>query len=261
MPFTATAASPERPSCSVLVMSCDAYSDLWRPFFTLFWRYWPDCPWPVYLGTNHRSVADECVFSLCAGDAEWTQRLRFCLDHIDSDFVLLLLDDYFFDGPVDTAIVSENLAALARLGGYQLRLFPLPGPDRKLTRYRGIGIIHPRAAYRVSTQAAFWKRTHLLDILAGSESIWDFEWNATKRSRVHETGYYATYEPVIRYRQVVERGEWFRAAAVYFGKQQIGCDFRARPIISRGRAFKRSVTARLRHLKSRLGALALRFGG
>ena len=38
--------------CSVLVPSCDAYADLWIPFFALFWRYWSDCPFPVYLGTN-----------------------------------------------------------------------------------------------------------------------------------------------------------------------------------------------------------------
>jgi len=42
----------DRANCSILIPSCDKYSDLWRPFFTLFWRHWPDCPFPVYLGSN-----------------------------------------------------------------------------------------------------------------------------------------------------------------------------------------------------------------
>src|SRR5579875_2993140 len=91
------AIAPALPPCAVLVMSCDAYRDLWNPFFTLFRRYWHDCPWPVYLGTNRLQFADEHVTSLAAGDGPWSERLRFCLQQIEADFVLLLLEDYFFD--------------------------------------------------------------------------------------------------------------------------------------------------------------------
>ena len=45
-----------RSDCSILVVSCDRYRDLWTPFFTLFQRYWPDCDMPVYLGTNCAQV-------------------------------------------------------------------------------------------------------------------------------------------------------------------------------------------------------------
>jgi hypothetical protein len=242
-------------------MSCDAYRDLWTPFFNLFWRYWSDCPWPVYLGTEHRPLSDERVTTLTAGDSEWTQRLRFCLNQISSDFVLLLLEDYFLDRSVSTPLLREKLALLARLEGSQLRLFPLPGPDHKLPEHPELGTLDPRAAYRVSTQAAFWKRSHLLDLLVDdNESIWNFEWNATYRSRSTTPTYYASYKPLIHYRQVVERGEWFRSAARYFGQQEIGCDFTARRIVSRRRAFKRAITGTLRNIKQRLSAAYRRFG-
>jgi hypothetical protein len=239
-------------------MSCDAYSDLWLPFFNLFWRYWSDCPWPVYLGTTHRSFAGERVTSLKAGDTEWSQCLRFCLNHIDSDFVLLLLEDYFLVRPVSTAVLSEKLAMLDGFRGAQLRLFPLPGPDRKLATCPGIGEIHSRAAYRVSTQPAFWSRAHLLDLLVDSESAWDFEWNATKRSHNLAAAYYATYKPLIHYRHVIERGEWFRGAARYCKSQDIGCNLAARPIMNWRRAAKRFITTKIRYLKLRLTA-RLRF--
>ena len=240
-------------------MSSDAYSDLWTPFFHLFWHYWPDCPWRVYLGSEQRPFPDRRVTPLTAGHAQWSARLRFCLNQIDSDYVLLLLEDYFLDRAVSTPLLEEKLSLLARLSGGQLRLFPLPGPDHKLAGYPALGTIDPRATYRVSTQAAFWNRTHLSGLLVDSEPIWNFEWNATNRSRSSNWAYYATYKPLLHYRQVIERGEWFRSAARHFGDRAIGCDFTARPVMSRRRALLRALTTKLRYVKLRISA-AVRSG-
>lgn len=248
-----------RPSCVVLVMSCDAYKDLWTPFFTLFWRYWNDCPWPVYLGTNQELFPDERVTTVKTGDHAWSERVRFCLNEIDSDFVLLMLEDYFLDSPVSTSELNRALDALASLGGAQLRLYPLPGPNRKAAANPAFGSIDSRAAYRVSTQAAFWKREHLIDLLAVGESIWDFEWKGTERSRNY-AGYYATYRAILRYEQVIERGEWFRGAARRFGSQNIGCDFTVRPVMTRATALKRGITTAIRYWNLRVMA-RLKFGG
>jgi hypothetical protein len=70
--------------------------------------------------------------------------------------------------------------------------------------------------------------------------------------------YFATFKPLINYRQVVERGEWFRREAHYFGAQDIGCNFTARPVMNRRLALKRSITTALRYFKLRLFA-QLRF--
>ena len=51
----------ESAGLSVLVISCDRYADLWRPFFELFWRHWPDCQGPVYLGSNFTDYSDPRV--------------------------------------------------------------------------------------------------------------------------------------------------------------------------------------------------------
>ena len=34
---------------AILIVSCDKYSDLWDPFFKLFFKFWPDCPFNIYL--------------------------------------------------------------------------------------------------------------------------------------------------------------------------------------------------------------------
>ena len=229
------------PSCAVLVMSCDAYRDLWLPFFTLFWQYWPDCPFSVYLGSNHAPYHDSRVTTLAVGDHEWSRRLRLCLEGIDTQYVLLLLEDYFLNQRISTPAILENLHSLDSLAGTVLRLHPRPAPDVPLSRHAGISRIHRLAPYRISTQPAIWNRTALLTLLADEESIWDFEWQGTLRSQTFPDSFYGTQQTVFPYRHVVERGQWFWNAARHFASRQIGCDFDARATMGPAKAFSKAL--------------------
>src|SRR5438874_1592741 len=52
----------------VLVVSCDRYADLWRPFFELFWRRWPDFAGEIHLGSNYATYDHPRVQALRVGD-------------------------------------------------------------------------------------------------------------------------------------------------------------------------------------------------
>ncbi len=229
-------------------MSCDAYRDLWIPFFTLFWRYWPDCPFPVYLGANCAYFDDPRVKSLTAGNHEWSNRLRSHLGEIETQYVLLLLEDYFFTEPIKTEEITKALCSLDRLNGTVLRLYPVPGPDKPVSGFGGIGQIDPLASYRVSTQASIWNKMNFSELLQDEETIWDFEYRGSRRSRRMLNGFYSSYKTVLPYRQVVERGKWFRSAANYFAEQRIGCDFTARPVMSSAREVKKAIAGRAKSL-------------
>lgn len=222
-------------------MSCDAYRDLWTPFFTLFWRYWPDCPFPVYLGSNHAQFPHPRVTTLNAGTHCWSAELKAHLSQIDAQYVLLLLEDFFFTCTIDTGDIVDLLRTLHGLHGTVLRLYPLPGPDQPLASDESVGQISQFASFRVSTQAAIWKKSGLAELLPDNETPWDFEVEGTIRSQAHPDGFYATYDTVMPYEQVVERGQWFRSSADYFKHQQIGCDFSARPVMSPATALKKAI--------------------
>src|SRR5690348_12286619 len=116
--------------CSVLVISCDRYRDLWAPFFHQFHKYWPDCPFPVYLGANSASYHDPCVHMLQSGaDESWSKNLKFFLSRIPTRYVLVLLEDFFLDGPVSNSSLLGQLQTLELLGGTVLRVAPNPPPD------------------------------------------------------------------------------------------------------------------------------------
>ncbi len=226
--------STSASSCAILISSCDAYADLWRPYFTLFERYWADCPFPVYLVSNERACTNKRVVTLPVGNrGNWSDEIREALQTLATPYVLLTLEDFFLRRPVSTDKVLSCLDFLQQQNGHMLRMIPRPAPDASLARFPWVGQVFPGAPYRVSTQATIWHRQTLLELIREGETIWEFELNGSRRSDSFE-GFYSVWEAVLPYdHHVVERGKWFRNEAQYFGRMDVGCDFSRRPIMTR----------------------------
>ena len=92
---------------AILVMSCDAYSDLWHDFAVLKKKYWADCEYPTYLVTNNTECKEEGIKTICGDDLNWTGRLLFALNEVKSRYVILLLEDYYITNTVDSKTVRD----------------------------------------------------------------------------------------------------------------------------------------------------------
>lgn len=226
--------------CSVLITSCDAYSDLWIPFFTLFWRYWPDCPYPVYLSTDHLEFQDSRVITLTGRPGKlWTIGIVEHLKTLNTRYVLLCLEDFFLRAPVSTADIEECIQTLSRLDGHVVRLVRRPGPDARIPGEKRVGALSPGTPYRVSTQAAIWNRESLISLMLNAESIWDFELRGSERSLSYPTGFYCVWRDVFTYRHhVVERGKWFPWDAYKYRRAGVGCNFERRSIMTKAEAIR-----------------------
>ena len=94
-----------------------------------------------------------------------------------------------------------------------------------------IGKISKDSSYRVSGQASLWKSEVLLNLLDDSESLWEFEINATKRAREIDN-FYSVIKPVLTYKHhVIERGKWFPWSAAKFKRMNIGVDLGSREVM------------------------------
>ena len=220
--------------CTVLILSWDGYADLWPPFFNLFWRYWPNCPYSVLLGSNQQHFAHPKVRMALAPQegSVWTARTRRQLEQVTSRYVICILEDFFMQSAVAQEQVDYCLCALESLQGVMLRLIPNPPPDRPVLGWENIGSCDAGRPYRVSLQGTIWHRERLLSLLCDGESQWQFEEGASRRSG-NSGGYYCVYRPVLTYRHhVVERGKWFRNEAKRFGAMNLGCDFSKRAVMT-----------------------------
>ena len=143
--------------------SCDAYRDVEGPFLTLFRKYWPDCPFELVVNgeTSAESGFDRAVLS--GKGKSWSQMLAEALDQIMTPYVILLMNDYYLESPVDTALMLRRLAEAKEKDALNYRLCPNPPRAVKNT------------AYSVSCKAGIWNRQFLRDLSAKTKSAWEFE--------------------------------------------------------------------------------------
>src|SRR5262249_49133230 len=100
---TMTSTNQGSAEVSAVVASHDGFADIWPGFFDLLFRFWPDLPYPLYLISNHLTFHDSRVNPLRVGDdISWSDTLARGLARISSRYVLLVLDDFFLTGLVDT---------------------------------------------------------------------------------------------------------------------------------------------------------------
>ena len=82
---------------SVVVTSCDHFSECWEPFIKSIDKHWGDCPWDINIISNYQSIKSEKVKFINVGeDKGWASNLKVALKQIDSNYIIYLHEDYFF---------------------------------------------------------------------------------------------------------------------------------------------------------------------
>ena len=228
----------------LLVVSCDRYSDLWEPFLQIFRQYWADCPFPLFLGSNHKISPDPAVTTIAIGDDRgWGAGLQSFLDRLDAKYVLMFLEDFFLEETVDTANVLRlaEIAVRNKLGC--LRLTPNPPPHQGVEGSPGLGWILPGDPYRVSTQVALWRVETLASLLRPNFTAWDFELKGSLLSEKTSEPFWSVQEPVIRCRHAVERGLWLPTSLATCQGAGINVDLTVRRAMTNREIWRRRLNA------------------
>lgn len=226
---------------ALLVSSCDEYHDLWRPFFTLLWRYWPDCPFRVYLISNYVTYEDPRVTPLAVGeDRHWASNCRAALARVPFPYVLYVEEDSFFYQAVDTRRVLELAAFLFQSDGACMRLFPSPGPDAPVQESTEVGLISPGVPYRVALQAAIWHKETLQGLLVDGETGWEMELIGSRRSDTLQKPFFSvvmdpttgknTNAPLPYLSRVCVKGKLTRGAVRFCMREKVPLDLSMRRV-------------------------------
>lgn len=195
---------------SILINSCDKYADIWPVFFTLFWKNWPDCPYPVYLGTNMKTWDDERVHVLQVGpDISWADTTIKMVKMIPSKYILFFLDDFLIWEKVNTDEVVALVEKMKSLDIDYLRLRNWPPMYQPVDGYPDIVQVRSGTSYRCALEIAFWRRDVFLDLIVPGETPWEMEKIGSSRSN-DLTGFYATRKNLFKRTNGLERGKWIR---------------------------------------------------
>ncbi len=253
----------------ILVSSCDDYADLWPAFFYLLFKYWPDCPLPVYLSANCKTYHDSRVVTLSSPvDKGWAGNLRDSLSQIEVDHIVYLQDDYLFRAPVHNEAIAELCNLLGRKRGAMLQLKPrAQGSDDEQTD-SPVEVAHfaQSCEWMTTLQAALWNRRYLHDIINPQWNPWQAESGVNRHAKQVGSGFYGLrkgQEGVFPYTEAVKGGYWLPDGARLCRHEGIPLDLKFRPCLPTGRSLAhkmyRSIVKRktefLRKFSQRNGGL------
>lgn len=218
-----------------LVSSCDKYEDAWHPFFELLHIYGGDFHYPIVLNTEtkqyHSEHFDVRVINT-PFKATWSERMMNVLQQIDTEFVFLLLDDFFLQSPFNHAQFDKVVEYMRS------------NPDA--------GVMHmtPSARFKnlppemffertfdelnITVTAVLWRRAYLQKILRKHENIWDFEWYCGQRAKKYPEKimqYSQAFPIIFDYKVIISEGygitesKWLPKNKELFEKHGIDVDF------------------------------------
>jgi hypothetical protein len=224
------------PSVAVLICGSDSRRDVLERVLPSLIKYWPDCPYPIYVGLNTNHSFGPNITTLVAKPSEWRQECAEQVAQMSETHLILVLDDFLFQEPVDQNRLSKLLSAALDSNLPYLRLMPLGRsilerlanlvPTRSKVEIRAIKDGRP---FYSGLQIAIWNKAHLLTMLQSRGSIWDFE-HKRKPGVIH---YAITGRPPIIYSHLVEKGRWLPYAQSLLRKAGLPADLGTRSIWSK----------------------------
>lgn len=213
---------------AILVLSCDAYADLWEPFFSQFEAYWPRCPFPVYLGTNTKRFRHKGVRTILSGScADWSSDLLAILESIKEKYVFLWVEDFFPVDNVDSALFLRAFQFMQKSNANHMHMSDFIKPDG-YDHDSLFGYYDKGTPYRINAPG-FWSVRHLKTLLIPGENPWKFEIMGSYRASYYD-GYFCIKKPLFRFIRIVEKGRIRRGAYEYCMKNRIRLDTRTRQV-------------------------------
>ena len=161
----------------ILICSCDYYKVCWKPIIYSFDKYWPDCPYPKYIISNHESEELPNTVFVKVGDHKgWANDTKKALAQIDCKYLIYFQEDYFLDRPVSTEAIESHVAYCESNNINYLKL----QDDRMLRDSKRIGksiyCLNPvDVRYTVNTAVAIWTKELLEAVCVKDYTGWDFE--------------------------------------------------------------------------------------
>lgn len=170
-------------SIKILVLSCDKNVDLCAPFHHCIEKYWPDHPEIIYSMETAKNPWYKTI-NYDYDIENWTTRIAKTVEEIDSDLVLIMVDDLFLQECVNTSRIlslthhiRSHVASINLEPTFDANDVPIEGTD---LLYRNLF-----GRYRKSVMCSLWDKAALFDVLQKPTNPWEFELNDDDKGYVY----------------------------------------------------------------------------
>ncbi|PWU14568.1 MAG: hypothetical protein C5B49_12945 [Bdellovibrio sp.] len=217
---------------AILVLSCDKYAHIWPAFFACFRKYFPECRWPVYLGSNELACSEPGVVTLLSGeDIDWSTSFLRILRQVPERRLFIILEDLLLASPMNASLFEQVIdfqrAEEARL----IKYFRATKPD-KPHQNPLFGMYDRGAPYR-AVVVGFWDKACLESLLIPGENPWNFEILGSYRTS-YSDGFYCLNDKLCDFANMIEKGKWYPEALAWAHREGLNVGESFRPTL-RGR--------------------------
>lgn len=170
----------------MIISSCEKYSDLWKYNILLLNENWPDRKIETTIVTDKETdIKINGINVYCAGDdLEMPKRLEKFLSLVNTEYVLITLDDYFINKKIDNNKILNSVKLMDDLSLDYLRFWPYPHEKRNM-KLKNIDMdnifqINLEGNYKINLYPGIWRRSFLKKTLKGNLNAWEYEVSLTQ---------------------------------------------------------------------------------
>lgn len=247
---------------TLLVNSCDSYSDVWPLFFSALSDYWPSRKMLAVLNTETKSipewVANARTQNVKSRDGDrWGLRLLESLKSVESEYVVVVYDDFimeevFRDEDIDNLIRfmdGDEGVAVCYLSYIGLNTLPA-------INEHGQSMLFSDIDYRLNSAPALWRVKDLINYTGPDDTPWAWEVFGSYRTFGDGKKFYAPSSPandVYKYNRekggAIYRGKWVADVVEPKNeKYKLDMDLSVRGVSVDGEFEKRSLVWKLRFM-------------
>ena len=167
---------------TVYINSWDNYAKYWPPMYHSLKKYWPDCPWNQIVISNRKE--SDYFDTITTGEStNWSEMTRRALDKIETPVILFMCEDYWLTESVLTQPIIQYAKLIENKHVDHIRLIPSGEIKGNFSIDERLAIFNDNAMYRTSLNAGLWRVDTFKNLLRERETIWEFETQASIRSR------------------------------------------------------------------------------
>lgn len=222
---------------SIVIGTCDKFSDLWQTHFELLFKNWAGEMPPIYLVTDKETTFSHEGVKVVVGNGHLPGRIKTALAFIESDRVLLTLDDYFVINPVNGEDIGSICAYAEENNVDYLMLYNRRWAKKRY--YKGIDSfskIDLEKRYAVTLYPAIWTKSFLDYCIDEELTPWMFEPMLTEKAKAYNANCVFSHAGSFEMLDVVRKGRVLHKAHKYFKKH--GINIGDRPLAKRSTEMK-----------------------
>jgi len=207
---------------TILVNSCDAYADVLFIFFEAYKKYGKQINFPIVVNTESNSYSLPATFANFPakdGIDKWGERFLSALSQIESEYILVLYDDFILEDKIDSHGIQNAINYLKHdeeVAVVYLIDLGLGFVENKIDSE--FSLLRNKSQYKLNSAPAIWRKSDLIKYTGPNDTPWAWEvfgtyrsWNDGRKFLARSSGYKPVYPYDFRRGGAIYRGKWVKA--------------------------------------------------